>query len=64
MGDRPVFDRSIENIDIGETDIETGMENTRPGKNARLPQKEDQLADEESEVYDVSIDGPGTRDLH
>jgi hypothetical protein len=64
MGDRPVFDRSIENTDIGETDIETGMENTRPGKNARLPQKEDQLADEESEVYDVSIDGPGTRDLH
>lgn len=65
MGDRPLFDRSIENIDVGEeNDIETGKEDTRRGRNARLPQKEDQLADEESQVYDVSIDGPGTRDLH
>lgn len=65
MGDRPLFDRSIENIDVGEeTDIGTGEEDKRRGRNARLPQKEDQLADEESQVYDVSIDGPGTRDLH
>jgi hypothetical protein len=63
IGDIPVFDRSIENIDVGEpeTDVEASEEDTR---NDRLPEKEDQLAEEESEVYDVSIDGPGTRDLH
>jgi hypothetical protein len=62
----PVFDRSIENITVDEpeTDVEANKEDTRPGRNARLPEREDQLADEESKVYDESIDGPGTRDLH
>ncbi|HEU4708786.1 MAG TPA: hypothetical protein VFS17_05690 [Methylophilaceae bacterium] len=62
----PVFDRSIENIDVNEpeTDVEAGTEDTRQGRDQRLPEKEDQLAEEESEVYDESIDGPGTRDLH
>jgi hypothetical protein len=65
ISDRPVFDRSIENIEIGEeTDIETGREDRQPGRSARLPEKEEQLADEESGVYDESMDGPGTRDLH
>lgn len=62
MGDRPVFDRSIENIDLDTP--ETGKEDNRPGKNDRLPEKIDQFVEEESKVYDVSIDGPGTRDLH
>lgn len=66
LGDRPVFDRSVENIDLDEprTDVEANKEDTRPGRNARLPAREDQLADEESKVYDESLDGPGTRDLH
>lgn len=66
MGDRPVFDRSIENIDTDEqeTDVEANKEDNRSGRNARLPDKEDQLMDEESKVYDESMDGPGTRDLH
>ena len=64
MGDRPVFDRSIENIDLDTPQAEAGKEDTRPGKNDRLPEKIDQFAEEESKVYDVSIDGPGTRDLH
>lgn len=66
MGDRPVFDRSIENIEINppETDVEASREDTRPGRYARLPEREDQLPDEESKVYDESMDGPGTRDLH
>lgn len=64
MGDRPVFDRSIENIDLDMPQNEAGKEDTRPGKDDRLPEKVDQFAEEESKVYDVSIDGPGTRDLH
>ena len=62
----PVFDRSIENITVDEpeTDVEASKEDRRPGRDARLTEREDQLSVEESEVYDQSMDGPGTRDLH
>lgn len=60
IGDKPMFDRSIENIEV-----ETPTENIETGaEGVRLPEKIEQLAEEESEVYDVSMDGPGTRDLH
>lgn len=66
MGDRPLFDRSIENIDPDEqpSDMEANKEDTRPGRDVRLPERKEQFMKEESKVYDESMDGPGTRDLH
>lgn len=66
MGDRPLFDRSIENIDVEDSasDANTAEEDSGLDSAALPGEKEDQLADEESGIYDVSVDGPGTRDLH
>lgn len=63
-GDTPVFDRSIESLDVGEDD--TGVESAgEAGRDEEIHfTDEGQLENEESRVYDESIDGPGTRDLH
>jgi hypothetical protein len=62
--DRPLFDRSVEDTAdfagaAGESDEDDGKDENEE----RLPE-EDELGEEESRVYDISLDGPGTSDLH
>ena len=57
--DVPVFDRSIENRNTDLAD----MDERRPDDDDEPSVGKDELSEEDRRVYDISIDGPGTRDL-